>query len=573
MHDSNDLIMNSVRPEKELERWLTSAKDIVECIIHNLESNDVILLGHIADTYIWSSLIRKKRSGPFDLRKLQGVRIEPSSITGFNFISGGGKPDCVEFEDAGNKEISELGIVLESLVFRRRFEGVDKGPSRTEVSQKFIHALNLYWMDEYKGYCALNEDGDIERIVKVDSIDHRGADAGDYLVTVKREFLHKYMAVTESSLLTRFDVTRFSRDHFAGWDQAERGEISKRNVYYNWGVQARGSYIHGGIITRPGMNKKSMVSMFFNGVRGVNKKYTSFIAQDWKNNKIRAISCNPNKLSSYFDKNSKLPFQVTPVFFKSEVLTRYKSDPEKYTLQDRSISSRSGWHLRTYDVNDAGQVHTYICYLGDLPYGEQIYWKSFNERPRAAISRRAYKNDFMGQFSDDYDPIRSIKSQIERLDKESPEYWIPRDDRIRSMVHYPHTKSTEEWANAILLLDQLVVEGFQPKWIKRALEARGIKYDKQWQSLRLLEELMAAGAPNEDSGREMLEPLRSLHFLRTKVKGHAAQSEKDKIVKDAIAKYGALSRHFRQISAKIDSSLKKIVYYLNEFSKKSIYKS
>jgi hypothetical protein len=42
--------------------------------------------------------------------------------------------------------------------------------------------------------------------------------------------------------------------------------------------------------------------------------------------------------------------------------------------------------LQTYDFNEAGQVHTYIRYLGYLPISEQRYWKAFNEPPKGTIS-------------------------------------------------------------------------------------------------------------------------------------------------------------------------------------------
>ena len=77
---------------------------------------------------------------------------------------------------------------------------------------------------------------------------------------------------------------------------------------------------------------------------------------------------------------------MSPAFFKSEVLHKYKADSAKFELTDRTISCRGAWHLTTYDVNEAGQVHTYVGYLGDLPYREQVYWQSFNEFPKGPLS-------------------------------------------------------------------------------------------------------------------------------------------------------------------------------------------
>jgi hypothetical protein len=91
------------------------------------------------------------------------------------------------------------------------------------------------------------------------------------------------------------------------------------------------------------------------------------------------------------------------------VLLKYKADSEKYRLQDRSISCRGAWHLDTYDINEAGQIHTYLIYLRNLPYEEQLYWKAFNEEPKAPISKRAVATDFEGSWDLEYDSLQSLK--------------------------------------------------------------------------------------------------------------------------------------------------------------------
>jgi hypothetical protein len=86
-----------------------------------------------------------------------------------------------------------------------------------------------------------------------------------------------------------------------------------------------------------------------------------------KNGVIREISCAPGATANYFTE-SDLPFELSPAFFSPEVLRKYKADSDKYSLAGRSISCRCAWSLQTYDVNEAGQVHTYLVYLRNLPY-------------------------------------------------------------------------------------------------------------------------------------------------------------------------------------------------------------
>ena len=115
-----------------------------------------------------------------------------------------------------------------------------------------------------------------------------------------------------------------------------------------------------------------------------------------------------------------MPWKISPTFFRPEVLQKYKADPEKYTIDGRSINCRGAWYLTTYDINEAGQVHSYIGYLAQLPYEEQLYWRSFNEWPKGNISKRAFQTDILGEFSKEDDPLAELKRQVEVLDRAPP---------------------------------------------------------------------------------------------------------------------------------------------------------
>jgi len=287
-----------------------------------------------------------------------------------------------------------------------------------------------------------------------------------------------------------------------------------------------------------------------------------FKAHDWKNGRLAEISCAPTAIASYFEKDSPLPFQTTPAFFRPDVLQKYKADPEKYRLEDRSIHSRGGWYLKTYDVNEEGQIHTYLCYLADLPYKEQLYWQSFNEWPKGPISKRAVQTDFEGNFSTQPDPLVELKYEVTKLDALKPEWWQPRGEPLAAKLHYPLTASVEEWANEILALDQLIVEGFQTKPLRQRILNAGRPMDKAWGSLKLLQEVLISGGMDEEETAEVLAPLRALHELRSKTKGHAAESEKAALVKKAKSDHGSLPAHFRALVAQVQISFDRFIEVL-----------
>ncbi|RSU53987.1 hypothetical protein [Sphingomonas sp. S-NIH.Pt15_0812] len=559
MVDLEAFLREAIPPEAEDEHWLEHAAEGVDFIVRNGRSEEIILYTGVGQAYVHAVLAPLANVTPADGADLQRAHIGADNSWALEHVSGGGQPDRMYLSTPLDSPGCKSLVGGEQLVFRRSFAGVDRGLVRTELSQPLIQALDLYWMEEERAFCRLNEDGDVEPIVRIYDLSKRSGEAQDVLVTIDAHQLHRYMAVTEMALVVKFDFTRYRSGSFTGWHDPSRSEVNEPDLFHHGGVQSNSSFVNGVHIVRPALTKDMMIQKSRAHWSDAGKQYATFIAQDWKNERIAEVSCAPSALASYFESDSSLPFQTTPAFFKPDVLHRYKADPEKYQLDHRAIRSRAGWSLKTYDVNEAGQVHTYLCYLGNLPYNEQIYWKSFNEQPKAPISERAFETDFEGSFSSMPDPLVSLKYEVAKLDKSPPDYWQPRDGSLAEALHYPLTASSEEWATAILVLDQLVVEGFVQKALRLRLDAAGRGYDKQWGSLRLLQEVLVTTGYLEDEAKDQMEPLKHLHYLRSKVKGHAAATEKANLIKRAKADQGSLPAHFRWLVAGVQETFDRIV--------------
>jgi hypothetical protein len=126
-------------------------------------------------------------------------------------------------------------------------------------------------------------------------------------------------------------------------------------------------------------------------------------------------------------------------------------------------------------------------------------------------------------------------------------------------LHYPVTPSPEEWSSAMLALDQLVVEGFVQKTLRARLEAEGTKPDASWGSVRLLQEWLTQTGLDPDDAVAIVEPLKRAHFLRSKAKGHLAETEKQALIKAARKEHGSLAAHFRNLVAEVQTSFDRIV--------------
>lgn len=561
MFKLNHFLSVSLRPDPATDEWLRGASEGVEFLKSNSRSDEIILYANAGYSLVSSVLVPLVNVTPPDGEALQNASVDANSRWMLEHVSGGGQPDRMylapPIDSFGCKPLEGA----EQLVFRRSFSGVDKGPPRTELSQPLGQALDLYWLDEEKAFCKLDEHGDIVPIIRLRDLSDETAEEEAMLVTIDAEQLHRYMAVTESALLIKFDFTRYASEFF-GWGEPEREEINDNDLFYHTGVQSNGSFANGALILRPVLTKDMLIAKANREWRGDGKQYAAFKAHDWKNDALAEISCAPTALASYFDKGSPLPFQTTPAFFRPEVLQKYKADPDKFRLEYRSIHSRGGWYLKTYDVNEAGQVHTYLCYLANLPYSEQLYWQSFNEWPKGPISKRALETDFEGNFSTQPDPLVDLKYEISKIDKLKPAYWQPRGEDLAAAVHYPLTASVEEWSSAILALDQLVVEGFATKPLRQRLMDAGRAFEKQWGTLKLIEGSLIATGMDDAEAKEIMKPFGLLHHLRSKTKGHAAPKEKAELIKQARSDHGSLPAHFRALVSDLQMSFDRIVELL-----------
>lgn len=135
-------------------------------------------------------------------------------------------------------------------------------------------------------------------------------------------------------------------------------------------------------------------------------------------------TCNPNELADYFGNNPGAPHYLIPVFFRRDVLTKYYSKPELYSVKDGYLRCGGLWGLRI-DNNHEKYVVVYLGDLGrDLPPGERAYWKSFNVTPDGTISDVNWKRHFLGQFTDPEKADLVFKLQFNFFQKMVEEIWL-----------------------------------------------------------------------------------------------------------------------------------------------------
>jgi hypothetical protein len=522
----------------------------------NANDDELIVYASGRHTFIHAAIVCADKLRLIDQNDLLGWSCNPFRSAA-SYVSGGGRED-VWIESGMRHAGAETLENAKQLVFGRSFEGL-KGDDANyfEILQEYSHLTGVHWRPEQRAYCRFDERGDFEPIVSITSREGR---QGVSLVSFKHEPLEYYLAASNSALVRMFDFTLLRFEGFTGWPDGPEGLFHEsEEFFYRQKIAGRSAgYTRGVQIVHPTHSRDATLSAMkaeFFGQRG--RQYIEFIAYDWRNKRVTRISTDPIATTNYFEatKNS-LPFEVSPAFFRPEVLLKYKADRDKYTIESREINCRGAWTLRNYDVNEAGQVHTYICYLRNLPYEEQLYWASYNEPPKAPISKRAFTTDFEGEVYPHTDPLQEVLSIARRWTEKRVFWWKLRDSALLERGTIPRTTSRDEWAEAFMDLSKLIVEGFELKAIRAKLGEAGVSFEQKDQSLVLIEKLLASDPTNSE--QEKLLALRLVQQIRSKAKGHSSGRQAAELAQDALRQHETFAAHFEHVCGLVVPELERI---------------
>lgn len=384
--------------------------------------------------------------------------------------------------------------------FSSRYDGHPRGKENViEFNQLVTHSLNLSWSPRRNAFCVVNDLGEeVDKIKIVDSDEVK-------LVLIRRTALDKLLYLGNWVLVRYVSFSRWrALDH--DFEQAQTSGIELANLDAKFQIRETGKPIswiefRGAVITKAVTAKEKLLNWSFADDESADEKeFATFIVQDIKNSKLlKDYSIDPSNFSNYFTK-SELPLEVSPVFFKPEVLDKYIGDRDRYDVENRNISCRGGWSLQTYDVNDQGQVHTYAIYLSKLPYREQLHWKQFNEEPKGTISRTAYKTDFLAEWPDETPLKNQLKAALERLSSlefRGTPIWKPKGgsmtEGLRSL-HQLRTENSNHWHDFVIALANATNEGFQQKALI-AIASKIGTVDPQARTLGLLKQIISKFAP------------------------------------------------------------------------------
>ncbi|MEK8029709.1 hypothetical protein AACH06_02655 [Ideonella sp. DXS29W] len=496
-----------------------------------------------------------------DLQGIVDWEGNPYDSPSCSLVTGGGQPARVEmFRPWRERQPAPL-IGAAQLVFARAFDARLGGRTYFELSQDLAMAHDLHWLEEKQAWCRFDESGEVVALAGVECVGNEDHGASAQLVWVDYDLLQRHMSASGTSLVQMFDAIPIPAGLSSGHSEGEEGGDLESGVIYRCGMSAAGGYARGVYFIGPDQTAQER-GIAEASIDDAPKEYETFTILDWKNGNVVECSSSPDAQASYFQKDSPLPFQTSPVFFRPDVLDRYKADPDKYQLRHRSITCRHAWSLQSYDVNAAGQVHTYIRYLGYLPIAEQRYWKAFNEAPKGTISDRAIKTDFEGSWDVEPDSLDSLKATLRGLSG-SNQFWFQlKQPTLIDQLHYPLTASNKIWDDMLIDMNKVINESLVKDELKKIAVAAGAKGDPTMGSIKWLREALIARGTDVDQADALVKPLGDLQFFRTRLSAHAGGAGAAQVRQNLLKEHGTPRQHIDSLAGRLNAALKDVLSIL-----------
>lgn len=232
----------TVCPDQGAVEWLAGAEDSVSYLKTNAENDELVIYASAKSVLVHGVLAPTSKVTPPDGYDLQhGSFPMVDDCWAIQRVWGGGQGHSIYLEPPLNSWGSKSFEGGEKLIYRRSFTGVQQVLTPIELSQKLVHALDLYFVPERNAYCRLDRRGEIEDVIKI--IQRESADVWEGLdvVTILRKDLDKFMALSETSLVLRFDFTRVRWGDFGGWGKIERYERDEPDLFYHGGKDGQGA--------------------------------------------------------------------------------------------------------------------------------------------------------------------------------------------------------------------------------------------------------------------------------------------------------------------------------------------
>ncbi len=508
--------------EQEYKRL--SQEEMLESLTRNLHLTDMLTVYYSSTTgphshSIYCALVPSER-----------VEEVLSTLT-WNLSHGDGVPGSSVYHDDDEDRVEYLRFGndngIEPLVIDRVFHGMRE--DYKEISEEFRLFHRLYHDRKSDRYLKFDDD-ECETVVAV---------VEDDRVLIRVKEIRQFLAIRDMHLSIQFDCREHSVHTLKELELSEGGQ-ERRDSLAAWGLfygdfhgigeHCAFSRLFGKRLVEPLPKSKSGLWGF---EEKVNKKYVDFIIGLDKYGDEYAYTSNPGCLANIFGENPEAPSYLTPVHFRKQVLDKYFQQPSKYSVEDSMLWCGSLWSMQI-DNHHEDKVCAWLGDLGrDLPFQEQLHWRSFNIPPQGGVSKTYFRRQILSQFADSERPEHLFVNQYAQLQRDCSEHlgWqilLPLDAGdvyfIKS-VRIPASDEQRDFDELVLGLTKLLIDSLNEKELNKLIPEADRPNLKG--SISRLE--AALQASNEEGYEQHIAFLRKLQNLRSSSSAHRKGSNYRKI--------------------------------------------
>ena len=448
------------------------------------------------------------------------------------------------FSDPGWNLLVDAGMPIKRLVLKRNFHEMRDGYK--EISEEFRLFHNLYHDRKTDKYIKIDEAGN-EDVVAVVEADR---------VQIRLKEIRQFLAIKEMYLSFQFDCREHSKYSLEELGLKEGGSNQKDDLM-NWGHHYSDFGDSGGLngirafsvldgkrLIKPLPKSKSGLWGF---AEEIEEKHVEFVINVDENGDEIIHTSDPTTLANFFGANPGAPRYLTPVHFRKQVLDKYYQQSSKYTVEDSLLRCGSLWCMQI-DTHHDDKVCAWLGDLGrDLPYTEQLHWRSHNISPAGGVSKTYFKRQLMVEAVESDRPEHLFKIRYQELQDACQEYlgWqllLPLgtgDEYHLQGLRIPATDEQRDFDELVLSLTKILIDSLNERRLNTLIPED--QKAKLKGSIARLEAVLSVH--DVEGAAERIAFLRKLQSLRSSSAAHRKGRNYRKIAKD----FGVESQHLRDV--------------------------
>ena len=507
-------------------------RDVCDKILSNLGRQPWQVLYRVADTPesrfgMWCALLDDEAAA------------NAMTHDSWDLMIGEGRP-CFSTSWDGDKKVTNYhrygtATGVRPLVLRRSFHGAVQDYSEIDEEFRLYHNLaeskNFGGDNQHDSLLSFDDSG---RAIEVVQITRNK-------VQSRLKYIRQFQAERRLHLGLFVESVRFSNLPVSTLAEDQR-RVTEVDGYLRWrlivdscdsiGEFKTLSLLRGKAIIPPPPQDMAGVSPFD---QDKEEPTVSFIVGlDENGNEIEHTS-DPSKLKNYFGANPDAFPDITPVYFRREVLVKYYAEPDRYTVIDGQVSCLNLWYC-PIDNDLESHVVVLLSDLGQyLPHAERLHWRQFNVPPEGKGSETMNRRSFMVEAAEPKSAdLVFRRDYVDLISKwEGALGWSlylpqsPNDEYLIDTIRIPLTNSQSEFDEQIVHLTKLLVDSLN----EGELATRTIKLQEGAKGISKFEEFLRETSFSQVESTVGF--LRNLQSLRSAGSAHRKGSRYERVVEKA----------------------------------------